>query len=138
MPRVRLLFFTCSTIVLLGARQNSRFPGTRSPIEVKRTVRFIVPQIVPQILQKTSSKTRYNFGGFCTILWYDSRYNSFLLLMVAPARLAATTTKLAAAAVALPPPRCCCLRRRCAANAANAPLLPSYRLCRQAGRRAVT
>ncbi len=31
-------FFTCSTIVLLGAKQNSWFPGTGLPIEVKRTV----------------------------------------------------------------------------------------------------
>jgi hypothetical protein len=39
MPQVRLLiFFTCSTIVLMGAKQNSWFPGTGSPIEVKRTV----------------------------------------------------------------------------------------------------
>ncbi len=25
---------------------------------------------------KTSSKTRYNFRGFCTISWYHLRYNS--------------------------------------------------------------
>ena len=31
-------FFTCSTIVLLEAKQNSCFPGTGLPVEVKRTV----------------------------------------------------------------------------------------------------
>ncbi len=40
MPQERnLIFFTCSTIVLLGgAKQNSWFPGTGLPVEVKRTV----------------------------------------------------------------------------------------------------
>ncbi len=33
-----LIYFTCSTIVLLGAKQNSWFSGTGLPIEVKRTV----------------------------------------------------------------------------------------------------
>ena len=39
MPKVRLLiFFTCSTIVFLGAKQNSWFPEGRLPVKVKRTV----------------------------------------------------------------------------------------------------
>ncbi len=40
MPRVRLLIFlhTCPTIVSLGAKRYSRFPGTGLPVEVKRTV----------------------------------------------------------------------------------------------------
>jgi hypothetical protein len=47
---------------------------------------------------------------------------------------AAAATKLAAAAT-LPPPRFRCLRRHCAANAANAALLPSCPLCPQANHR---
>ena len=39
MPQVRLLiFFTCPTIVSLGANQNSCCPGTGLPVEVKRIV----------------------------------------------------------------------------------------------------
>jgi hypothetical protein len=37
-----LIFFTCPTVVSLGANQNSRFPGTGLPVEVKRTVCSIV------------------------------------------------------------------------------------------------
>ena len=33
-----LIYFTCSTIVFLGAKLNSWFPGTVLPVEVKRTV----------------------------------------------------------------------------------------------------
>ncbi len=50
MPQVRLLiFFTCSTIVLLGAKQNSWFPGTGLPIEVKRTLDDRVVRCLPTI-----------------------------------------------------------------------------------------
>jgi hypothetical protein len=38
MPQVRLFFFTCPTIVSLGANQNSCFPGTGLLVEVKHTV----------------------------------------------------------------------------------------------------
>ena len=39
MPWVRLhIFFTCPTIVSMGANWNSCFPGTGLPVEVKRTV----------------------------------------------------------------------------------------------------
>ncbi len=71
---------------------------------------------------KTSSKTRYDFGGFCTVSWYDLRYIQFMsdfyyfFLWYAPARQAAAAAKLTAAAVALPPPRCHCLRHRRAAE----------------------
>jgi hypothetical protein len=34
-----LIFLTSSTIVSLGAKQNSRFPGTGCAVEIKRTVR---------------------------------------------------------------------------------------------------
>ena len=37
MPRV--YFFTCSTIVSLGAPRNSQFTGTRLPVEIKCIVR---------------------------------------------------------------------------------------------------
>ena len=84
---------------------------------------------------KTSSKTRYDLGGFCMILWYDSRYVSdiFIFSLVATACQAAATAKLAAAAIALPPPRCRCLHCRRAVDAANTALSPSCHLCHQAG-----
>ncbi len=64
------------------------------------------------------------------VVRFEVRFMSdiFIFLMVTTARQAAPVAKLVAATVTLPPPRCCCLLCRCAANAANAVLLPSCRL----------
>jgi hypothetical protein len=37
-----LIFLTSSTIVSLGAKQNSRFPETGCAVEVKRTVSYVL------------------------------------------------------------------------------------------------
>jgi hypothetical protein len=117
---------------------------------------------------KTSSKTRYDFGGFCTILWYDLRYHTIRLMSdvilfissygsTRPAKLLPpprwppppprchrhAATANAAAALPTPPTPCSCQAAASTVKlvaAANAALLPSCRHRRQAGRcpRAVT
>ncbi len=67
------------------------------------------------------------------IFFWPTQYAALPLLPKTRFRQAAAAIKLAVAAAALPPPRCCCLRCRRAAAAANAALLPSCRLCCQAG-----
>ena len=79
MPWVRLLIFSsCSTIVSLGAKQNSLFPGTGLPVEVK--VKRTVPNSrerspsVPTTLPAAFIETFLNFS--CAAPLHHGRFQT--------------------------------------------------------------